>query len=434
MEDLAERGGLNMNLYRPLEAPPGMLRFKLFWADRPLPLSDAVPMLEDMGVRVVEERPYELHPAGHGPVWIHDFGIVYTGPEGDVDIGRVRDIFQEAFAAILRGEAESDGFNRLVLRARLTWRQIVVLRAYCKYLRQTRLSLSQEYMEQALANNPQIARGLVELFESRFDPTQVLDAEARAEELRARLGESIDQVANLDEDRILRSFLGMVEASLRTNFYQTGLDGQPKPYHSFKLDPTQVPSLPKPRPMFEVFVYSPRTEAVHLRGGRVARGGIRWSDRREDFRTEILGLMKAQMVKNAVIVPVGAKGGFVVKQPPAGGGREALQEEVVACPRRTWSATTTTTRTWWWRPTRARPPSPTWPTRSPPSTASGWTTPSPPAARPATTTRRWASPPGAPGSRSSSCSASSGSTPRRPTSPWSASATCPATCSATACC
>jgi glutamate dehydrogenase len=331
MEDLAERGGLNMNLYRPLEAPPGTLRFKLFWADRPLPLSDAVPMLEDMGVRVVEERPYELHPAGHGPVWIHDFGIVYTGPEGDVDISRVRDTFQEAFAAILRGEAESDGFNRLVLQARLTWRQIVVLRAYCKYLRQTRLSLSQEYMEQALANNPQIARGLVELFESRFDPTQPEDAEARAEELRARLGESIDQVANLDEDRILRSFLGMVEASLRTNFYQTGLDGQPKPYLSFKLDPTQVPSLPKPRPMFEVFVYSPRTEAVHLRGGRVARGGIRWSDRREDFRTEILGLMKAQTVKNAVIVPVGAKGGFVVKRPPTDGGREALMDEVVAC-------------------------------------------------------------------------------------------------------
>ncbi|MGH2815018.1 MAG: NAD-glutamate dehydrogenase domain-containing protein, partial [Actinomycetota bacterium] len=331
MEDLAERGGLNMNLYRPLEASPGTLRFKLFWADRPLPLSDAVPMLEDMGVRVVEERPYELHPAGHGPVWIHDFGIVYTGPEGDLDISRVRDIFQEAFAAILRGEAESDGFNRLVLRARLTWRQIVVLRAYCKYLRQTRLSLSQEYMEQALANNPQIARWLVELFESRFDPTQPEDAEAPAEELRARLGESIDQVANLDEDRILRSFLGMVEASLRTNFYQTGLGGQPKPYLSFKLDPTQVPSLPKPRPMFEVFVYSPRTEAVHLRGGRVARGGIRWSDRREDFRTEILGLMKAQMVKNAVIVPVGAKGGFVVKRPPTDGGREALMDEVVAC-------------------------------------------------------------------------------------------------------
>jgi glutamate dehydrogenase len=330
MEDLAERGGLNMNLYRPLEAPPGTLRFKLFWADRPLPLSDAVPMLEDMGVEVVEERPYELHPPGQGPVWIHDFGVTYTG-DGEVDLSRVRDVFQDAFAAILRGGADSDGFNRLVLRARLTWRQIVVLRAYCKYLRQTRLAFSQEYMEQALAGNPQIARWLVELFESRFDPTQPEGAEARAEQLRERLAESIDQVANLDEDRILRSFLGMVEATLRTNCFQKGLDGQPKPYLSFKLNPAQVPTLPKPRPMFEVFVYSPRTEAVHLRGGKVARGGIRWSDRREDFRTEILGLMKAQMVKNAVIVPVGAKGGFVVKQPPAEGGREALMDEVVAC-------------------------------------------------------------------------------------------------------
>jgi len=331
MEDLGERGGLNMNLYRPLEAPPGILRFKLFWADRPLPLSDAVPMLEDMGVEVVEERPYEIHPPGQGPIWIHDFGVTYTGPEGDVDISRVRDVFQDSFSAILRGEAESDGFNRLVLRARLTWRDIVVLRAYCKYLRQTRLSFSQEYMEQALTNNPEIARQLIELFQARFDPTQPDGAETRAEQLRERLAEAIDRVANLDEDRILRSFLGMVEATLRTNFYQAGPDGQPKPYLSFKLDPAQVPSLPKPRPMFEVFVYSTRTEAVHLRGGKVARGGIRWSDRREDFRTEILGLMKAQMVKNAVIVPVGAKGGFVVKQPPAGGGREALQEEVVAC-------------------------------------------------------------------------------------------------------
>jgi glutamate dehydrogenase len=330
MEDLAERGGLNMNLYRPLEAPPGTLRFKLFWADRPLPLSAAVPMLEDMGVEVVEERPYELHPPGQGPVWIHDFGVTYTG-EADVDLSRVKDVFQEAFAAILRGEAESDGFNRLVLGAGLTWRQIVVLRAYCKYLRQTRLAFSQEYMEQALASNSQIARWLVELFESRFDPTQPEGAEARADQLRERLATAIDQVANLDEDRILRSFLDMVEATLRTNHYQRGLDGQPKPYLSFKLDPAGVPSLPKPRPMFEVFVYSPRTEAVHLRGGKVARGGIRWSDRREDFRTEILGLMKAQMVKNAVIVPVGAKGGFVVKRPPLEGGREALMDEVVAC-------------------------------------------------------------------------------------------------------
>jgi glutamate dehydrogenase len=330
MEDLQARGGLNMNLYRPLEAASGTLRFKLFFADRPLPLSDAVPMLEDMGVEVVDERPYEISPPGLGPIWIHDFGLTYTGG-GDLDLGRVRDVFQDAFAAILRGEAESDGFNRLVLAARLTWREIVALRAYCKYLRQTRLTFSQEYMEQALANNPQIARWLVELFQGRFDPTQPEGAEQRVQALRGQLAEAIDKVANLDEDRILRSFLGMVEATLRTNHFQAGHDGQDKPYLSLKFDPSMVPSLPKPRPMYEVFVYSPRTEAVHLRGGKVARGGIRWSDRREDFRTEILGLMKAQTVKNAVIVPVGAKGGFVVKRPPLDGGREALMEEVVAC-------------------------------------------------------------------------------------------------------
>jgi glutamate dehydrogenase len=330
IEDLDERGGLNMNLYRPLEATSELLRFKLFFAERPLPLSDAVPMLEDMGVEVVEERPYEIRRPGTDPVWIHDFGMTYAR-DRELDLGKVRDVFQEAFAAVLRGEAESDGFNRLVLGARLTWREIVILRAYCKYLRQTRLTFSQEYMEQALAGNPAIARGLVELFQARFDPARPAGADRRAEQLRGELADAIDQVANLDEDRILRSFLGMVEATLRTNYHQSGEDGRPKPYLSFKLDPAKVPSLPKPRPMFEVFVYSPRTEAVHLRGGRVARGGIRWSDRREDFRTEVLGLMKAQMVKNAVIVPVGAKGGFVVKRPPAEGGREALQDEVVAC-------------------------------------------------------------------------------------------------------
>jgi glutamate dehydrogenase len=330
MEGLADTGGLGMSLYRPLEAPPGQLRFKLFFAEHPLPLSDAVPMLEDMGVEVVEERPYEVRPAGRPPVWIHDFSLLADGRE--VDLHRVRDLFQEAFAASLRGEAEADGFNRLVLAAELAWHEIAVLRAYCRYLRQTRMTFSQAYIEEALAGNPAIARQLVELFRTRFDPAGGLAAEARDEAAR-RLGQeisaAIDQVANLDEDRILRGFLNLIESTLRTNYFQSDADGRRKPYLSFKLDPSQIPVLPLPRPMFEIFVYSPRTEGVHLRGGKVARGGIRWSDRREDFRTEVLGLMKAQMVKNAVIVPAGAKGGFVVKRPPAG--RQALQEEVVAC-------------------------------------------------------------------------------------------------------
>ncbi|HYT25633.1 MAG TPA: NAD-glutamate dehydrogenase, partial [Actinomycetota bacterium] len=332
MEELAEGGGLGMSLYRPLEAPGSHLRFKLFWSERPLPLSDAVPMLEDMGVEVVEERPYEIRVPGRAPVWIHDFGLLHA--DGDVDLHQVRDSFQEAFGRILRGEAESDGFNRLVLAAGLAWHQIVVLRAYCKYLRQTKLMFSQAYMEETLAANPGVARGLVQLFEARLDPARARGGGQPSEEverLSREVRAAIDSVANLDEDRILRSFLGLIEATLRTNHFQTGADGRRKPYLSFKLDPSKVPSLPAPRPMFEIFVYSPRTEGVHLRGGRVARGGIRWSDRREDFRTEILGLMKAQMVKNAVIVPVGAKGGFVVKRPPAERTREALADEVVAC-------------------------------------------------------------------------------------------------------
>jgi len=342
MEGLDHRGGLDMSLYRPLEAPSGQLRLKLFWSEHPLPLSDAVPMLEDMGVEVVEERPYEIRVPGRPPVWIHDFGLLHPGR--DVDLHQVRDLFQDAFARSLREETESDGFNRLVLAARLSWRQIVVLRAYCKYLRQTRLTFSQAYMEETLAANPGVARLLVELFEARLDPARPSEARldpgrardggqpaSAVEQLRDEVEAAIDRVANLDEDRILRAFLSMIEATLRTNYFQTGTDGQPKPYLSFKLDPARCPALPAPRPMFEIFVYSPRTEGVHLRGGRVARGGIRWSDRREDFRTEVLGLMKAQMVKNAVIVPVGAKGGFVVKRPPAERTREALAEEVVAC-------------------------------------------------------------------------------------------------------
>ena len=365
MEDLAA-GATDannaMSLYRPLEAPPGLLRLKLFSGERPLPLSEVVPMLEDMGVEVVEERPYEIRPpasragersdAVHGrpvepgmtPVWLHDFGLQYvpgsdepTGAGGgvgtEVDLGRVRELFQDAFGRILSGEAESDGFNALVLGAQLSWREIVLLRACCKYLRQTRLTFSQDYMEEALVAHPAIARQLVELFVARFDPgRQGPDSPAAVAALRERLSAAIDSVASLDTDRILRSFLALVEAMTRTNYFQPQSPaGTPKPYLSFKLDPEQVPSLPLPRPMFEVFVYSPRTEAVHLRGGRVARGGIRWSDRREDFRTEVLGLMKAQMVKNAVIVPTGAKGGFVVKRPPPSTDRVALAAEVAAC-------------------------------------------------------------------------------------------------------
>ncbi len=329
LERLEAIGELEMSLYRPADAPEGLLRFKVFAGGQPVPLSVALPMIENMGVRVMEERPYAIRPQGRLPAWLHDFGLAYEDA-GQLETEDLRGVFQDAFARVWRGDAENDGFNRLVLRAGLTWREIVVLRACCKYLRQAGTTFSQPYMEQVLADNPRVARLLVTLFHARFDPREQKRPAARRARLVARLQESLDAVASPDEDRILRGFLALIQAGLRTNYYQPTPDGEPKPYLAFKLDPSLVPDLPPPRPRFEIFVYSPRVEGVHLRGGRVARGGIRWSDRREDYRTEVLALMKAQMVKNAVIVPTGAKGGFVVKQPP-GSDRDALDAEVVAC-------------------------------------------------------------------------------------------------------
>ncbi|MDP8948083.1 MAG: NAD-glutamate dehydrogenase [Actinomycetota bacterium] len=330
IEELESESDIGMSLYHPIEEPENFLGFKLFGLGEQISLSDILPLLEDMGVEVVDERPHKIEPAGSPPAWVYDFGLVH-GAQEELQTGEVKEIFQDAFARAWRGTVENDGFNHLVLRARLTWREITVLRAYCKYLRQTQTTFSQNYMEDTLAANPHIARLLVELFRTRFDPDRQERAQRETERLTGEIEEALDEVESLDEDRIMRSFLHVTLATVRTNYFQSTDKGEPKPYLSFKFDPSGIPFLPLPRPMFEIFVYSPRTEGVHLRGGKVARGGIRWSDRREDFRTEILGLMKAQTVKNAVIVPVGAKGGFVVKRPPAQGGREALMEEVVAC-------------------------------------------------------------------------------------------------------
>ncbi len=330
IEKLDPAGDLAMSLYVPLESTEAQLAFKLLRSGEPLLLSDVLPLLENMGVTVTDERPYEIRPRDRPPVWIYDFGLRYEGG-GEFHADQARETFQDAFARVWRGEAENDGFNRLVLAARLTSNEITLVRAIAKYLRQAGSTFSQNYMEDVLAAHPAITRMLVELFRLRLDPEQVLQSDESSRALDRELESAIDAVESLDEDRILRGFLRVVRAVLRTNYFQPGEDGRTKPYLSLKLDPELIADLPEPRPMFEVFVYSPRTEAVHLRGGRVARGGIRWSDRREDFRTEILGLMKAQTVKNAVIVPVGAKGGFVVKRPPAGGGREALLAEVVEC-------------------------------------------------------------------------------------------------------
>ncbi len=331
VDEVLKSGRLAMNLYSPLEAEPGELRFKIFNLGDPVPLSDVLPMLENMGLKVISEVPFSVKPAGTDkPVWIHDFAMRLRGP-GEVDVMKVRQRFHDTFERVWSSEIEDDRFNRLVLGAELDWRQVVVLRAYAKYLRQTGFTFSQAYIEDALTENPKIARLLVTLFETRFDIKERKDVVSAVAGLAVEIEHALDAVTNLDQDRILRRFVNLIRSTLRTNYHQSAEGGGPKPYLSFKLDSHKVEDLPLPRPLVEVWVYSPRVEAVHLRGGKVARGGIRWSDRREDFRTEVLGLMKAQMVKNAVIVPVGSKGGFFVKRPPTEGGRDAFMAEGIRC-------------------------------------------------------------------------------------------------------
>ncbi|MER5386100.1 NAD-glutamate dehydrogenase, partial [Streptomyces sp. NPDC002688] len=308
-----------LSLYEPVGAAPGERRFKIYRTGEQVSLSAVLPALNRMGVEVTDERPYELRCSDRTTAWIYDFGLRLPkslNGNGDYlgDDGRER--FQEAFAATWTGQAENDGFNALVLSAGLTWRQSMVLRAYAKYLRQAGSTFSQDYMEDTLRNNVHTTRLLVSLFEARMSPERQRAGVELTDALLEELDAALDQVASLDEDRILRSFLNLIKATLRTNFFQQAIGGKPHEYVSMKFDPTAIPDLPAPRPAYEIWVYSPRVEGVHLRFGKVARGGLRWSDRREDFRTEILGLVKAQMVKNTVIVPVGAKGGFVAKQLP----------------------------------------------------------------------------------------------------------------------
>ncbi|WP_416953924.1 NAD-glutamate dehydrogenase [Nocardioides sp. T5] len=312
----------------------GESRLKVFRVGEPLSLSAMLPMLTSMGVEVVDERPYELSGLPR-PSYIYEFGLRH----GRTLSPEERTLFAEALRAVWDGFNEIDGFNQLVLAAGLTWRQATVLRAYAKYLKQGNSPFALDYIEEALRSNVDITRLLVELFEARFDPGRgdralEHDAEARVAKVEAveeRLAKALDDVVSLDHDRILRSYRTLVRATLRTNFFQRSADGEVHPYISFKLEPSAIPDLPEPRPRFEIFVYSPRVEGSHLRFGAVARGGLRWSDRRDDFRTEVLGLVKAQMVKNTVIVPVGAKGAFFCKQLPDSSDRDAWLAEGVAC-------------------------------------------------------------------------------------------------------
>ncbi|NJP53733.1 NAD-glutamate dehydrogenase [Streptomyces sp. SBST2-5] len=332
LEQLGEDKDFELSLYEPVGAAPEERRFKIYRKGEAVSLSAVLPVLQRLGVEVVDERPYELRCADRSVAWIYDFGLRMPKADGADYLGDdARERFQEAFAATWTGKAENDGFNSLVLAAGLTWRQAMVLRAYAKYLRQAGSTFSQDYMEDTLRNNVHTTRLLVSLFEARMSPDRQRAGYELVDALLEELDAALDQVASLDEDRILRSFLTVIKATLRTNFFQEASGGKPHDYVSMKFDPQAIPDLPAPRPAYEIWVYSPRVEGVHLRFGKVARGGLRWSDRREDFRTEILGLVKAQMVKNTVIVPVGAKGGFVAKQlPDPSVDREAWMAEGIA--------------------------------------------------------------------------------------------------------
>ncbi|MBZ2168324.1 NAD-glutamate dehydrogenase [Marinobacter sp. F4216] len=324
-----KNGDLAMSFYRALEEDESTLHFKLFYPDEPLPLSDVMPIFDHLGFRVLGEHPFEVVDRNDKSVWIHDFTLQAASGRV-VDIHRIRPIFEDLFRKVWHGEAENDSFNRLLLSSYMSWREIALLRAYARYMRQIRISNSQRFISNTLVNHVDLTRTLLDYFEVRFNPDRFhseAQIQAAQQKLEIEFNAGLDQVANLSEDRVLRLYLELMQATLRTNYYQPDANGGHKTYISVKLDPSKIPDMPLPLPMFEIFVYSPRVEGVHLRGGKVARGGLRWSDRFEDYRTEILGLVKAQQVKNAVIVPVGAKGGFVAKRLPSPSNREAFQAE-----------------------------------------------------------------------------------------------------------
>ena len=330
IEKITPENNLELSLYHSQHTADDLIHFKLFHPDTTIPLSDAIPVLEKMGLRVIGEQPYQLQFNKGRSVWINDFSLRYSG--GDLNIDENRENFQEAFKKIWNGDAEHDGFNSLVLLAHLNWRETTILRAFAKYLKQIGFTFSQDYMEATLARNPEVAKLLVNMFFEKFDPSlQQEKSAAELLQLSEKITQALEGVANLDEDRILRMFLNLIHAIVRTNYFQIDAAGSPKPYLSFKFNPDLIHDLPLPKPEHEIFVYSPRFEGIHLRAGKVARGGIRWSDRREDFRREVLGLMKAQQVKNAIIVPAGSKGGFIPKCLPVDGDREQILQEGIGC-------------------------------------------------------------------------------------------------------
>ena len=329
IECLDQDNPLETKVYRVPEEPNHMLHFRLYHLDQPLSLSDLLPPLENMGVHVRGDRSYQIQRLDGKSIWMHDFSLSY-GLAAEVNLEDVRDKFQQAFRRVWEGDAESDSFNKLLLGTQLDWREIALLRSYARYMRQIGFNFRDAYIAETLGKYLGLTDKIVALFKCRFEPGLGASSSTPEADVLAEITAEIDEVENLNEDSIFRQYLALINATIRTNYYQKSDAGELKPYFSFKLRPADIPDMPAPVPMFEIFVYSPQVEGVHLRGGKVARGGLRWSDRQEDFRTEVLGLVKAQQVKNSVIVPVGAKGGFVAKAIAPDASRQEMQEGGIA--------------------------------------------------------------------------------------------------------
>ncbi len=333
IERLSKDNPLEVIFYQHDDEPAkNKLQLKLYRPGDPIPLSERVPVLENMGFKVINERSYIISPAESEPVSLHDMAL-QTSDGSNVDLEKVGTALRDCFASIWSGYIEDDGYNSLVLRAGLEWNEVNVLRAYSRYLRQARIPFSQDYMWETLNRHSSIAANLVNLFSTRFSTSLEIDEKSRTkkcEVIQNDFEKALESVDSLDEDRIIRRFVNLIMVTLRTNFYQRDKHGKRRPTIALKLDSSAVEELPAPRPFREIFIYSPRVEGVHLRFGKVARGGLRWSDRPQDFRTEVLGLVKAQQVKNAVIVPVGAKGGFIPKFLPTNGTRDEIMAEGIA--------------------------------------------------------------------------------------------------------
>ena len=332
VEALTAEHPLGVELYREAGDEATGAGLKVLSHSRPIPLSERVPVLENMGFRVVDERTYHIEPEDAAEVWFHDMTLESALGE-TFDLPALKDKLEESFLAVMGGRAENDGYNALTLATGLVWRDIALIRTLSRFLRQVRVPYSQDYMWTTLRKHAAIAAQIVAFFHARFDPALGLAPDghaARETPIAAEIETALAAVDSLDEDRILRRFVNAVRSAIRTNFYQHDATGHPKTLIAVKFASRELDGMPLPRPLYEIFVYSPRVEGVHLRFGKVARGGIRWSDRPQDFRTEILGLVKAQNVKNAVIIPVGAKGGFVPKRLPRGGPRDAIQAEGTA--------------------------------------------------------------------------------------------------------